>query len=151
MEDREIRSAGGKGKGIPQSLRAFARVLCAASLEELKDLELEAVKTDGRVARRPLKDMSREIESHLFLLSQIEPLIRDYDASIEKLIKLNFKEYCKGLKPKSKCLSSLSSSMQWKEDYNLVTRVGDDGCRKSAAAGAWDLYCEAADTWNPEC
>ncbi|KAM1406488.1 hypothetical protein ACFXTH_001151 [Malus domestica] len=44
---KEHRSGSGKGKGIPQSLRAIARVLCCASPQELKDLAKEAAEHDG--------------------------------------------------------------------------------------------------------
>ncbi|KAF5203284.1 Histone-lysine n-methyltransferase setd3, partial [Thalictrum thalictroides] len=81
---KEVRSTRGKGKGIPQPLRAFARILCTDTLEELRDLELEALQTDGRLARRPLKNMSREIQSHQLLLSRITHLIQDYDASVKE-------------------------------------------------------------------
>ncbi|PIA56080.1 hypothetical protein AQUCO_00700433v1 [Aquilegia coerulea] len=91
---KEVRSSRGKGKGIPQSLRAFARILCTDTFEELKDLELEAVQTDGRLARRPLKNISREIQSHQLLLSLITHLIQDYDASIKSLKLL--RSHCTG-------------------------------------------------------
>ncbi|XP_048326619.2 uncharacterized protein LOC107413584 isoform X4 [Ziziphus jujuba] len=82
---REVKSASGKGKGIPQSLRAFARVLCCTSSQELRDLAVEAEQTDGRLARRSLKNINREIEAHRFLISQISQLIEDYHTSIESL------------------------------------------------------------------
>ncbi|XP_015877058.3 fructose-bisphosphate aldolase-lysine N-methyltransferase, chloroplastic isoform X2 [Ziziphus jujuba] len=82
---KEVKSASGKGKGIPQSLRAFARVLCCTSSQELRDLAVEAEQTDGRLARRSLKNINREIEAHRFLISQISQLIEDYHTSIESL------------------------------------------------------------------
>ncbi|XP_058109897.1 fructose-bisphosphate aldolase-lysine N-methyltransferase, chloroplastic isoform X3 [Magnolia sinica] len=82
---KEVKSAKGKGKGMPQALRAFARVLFATSAQELKDLAMEAAQNDGRLARLPLKDMSREIGAHHMLLSQITHMIREYDASIKSL------------------------------------------------------------------
>eukprot|EP00268_Persea_americana_P057162 TRINITY_DN6829_c0_g1_i6.p1 TRINITY_DN6829_c0_g1~~TRINITY_DN6829_c0_g1_i6.p1 ORF type:complete len:428 (+),score=68.10 TRINITY_DN6829_c0_g1_i6:312-1595(+) len=80
---REVRSARGKGRGIPQSLRAFARVLSATSLQELKDLATEAAQSDGRLARCPLKDRNKEIEAHRLLLSEITLMIQEYDTSIK--------------------------------------------------------------------
>ncbi|CAN1257838.1 Ribosomal lysine N-methyltransferase 4 [Linum perenne] len=80
---REVKSVTGKGKGIPQSLRAFARVLSYNHPEDLRDLATEAAQNDGRLARRPLKDSSREIRAHSILLSHIIQLIDQYHASIQ--------------------------------------------------------------------
>ncbi|XP_068316335.1 fructose-bisphosphate aldolase-lysine N-methyltransferase, chloroplastic-like [Pyrus communis] len=82
---KEVRSGSGKGKGIPQSLRAFARVLCCASPQELNDLAKEAAEHDGRLARRPLTSSIREIEAHQMLLSKLTQLAEDCDASIKSL------------------------------------------------------------------
>ncbi|XAR56125.1 Histone-lysine N-methyltransferase [Bertholletia excelsa] len=82
---KEVKSAKGKGRGIPQSLRAFARILCSTSSQELDDLALEAVENDGRLARSPLKNKSREIEAHQFLLSHVTHLIEEYDVAIKAL------------------------------------------------------------------
>ncbi|XP_019052786.1 PREDICTED: ribulose-1,5 bisphosphate carboxylase/oxygenase large subunit N-methyltransferase, chloroplastic isoform X4 [Nelumbo nucifera] len=81
----QVRSAKGKGRGIPQSLRACARILSATSIQELKELVTEAAQNDGRLARRPLKNRSREIEAHKLLLLQVFNLIQEYGASIESL------------------------------------------------------------------
>ncbi|KAF9676756.1 hypothetical protein SADUNF_Sadunf08G0036000 [Salix dunnii] len=82
---KEVRSPRGKGKGLPQSLRAFARVLCCNSSQELIDLAMEAAQNDGRLARRPFKDSSREIQAHEILLSRIIHLIKEYNASMKSL------------------------------------------------------------------
>ncbi|XP_034202763.1 uncharacterized protein LOC117617487 isoform X5 [Prunus dulcis] len=82
---KEIRSGSGKGKGIPQSLRAFARVLCCTSPQELSDLVEEAAQHDGRLARRPLTNISREIKAHQMLISTLTQLAEDYDASVKSL------------------------------------------------------------------
>uniref|UniRef100_A0A5B7BJN3 Rubisco LSMT substrate-binding domain-containing protein n=1 Tax=Davidia involucrata TaxID=16924 RepID=A0A5B7BJN3_DAVIN len=82
----EVRSSRGKGRGIPQSLRAFVRVLCSTSSQELNDLAMEAAQSDGRLARRPLKNRSREIQAHQFLLSRITQLIEECNASIKSLV-----------------------------------------------------------------
>ncbi|CAN1174141.1 Actin-histidine N-methyltransferase [Linum perenne] len=82
---REVKSVTGKGKGIPQSLRAFARVMNCNHPEDLRDLATEAAQNDGRLARRPLKDSSREIRAHSILLSHIIRLIDQYHASIQSL------------------------------------------------------------------
>ncbi|CAN1747439.1 Actin-histidine N-methyltransferase, partial [Linum perenne] len=58
---REVKSVTGKGKGIPQSLRAFARVMSCNHPEDLRDLAAEAAQNDGRLARRPFKDNSTEL------------------------------------------------------------------------------------------
>ncbi|XP_073010165.1 fructose-bisphosphate aldolase-lysine N-methyltransferase, chloroplastic isoform X5 [Typha latifolia] len=80
---KEVRSHGGKGKGIPQALLAFARVLSATSLEELKEMALEAAENDGRLARRPLKNKDREIRAHSILLSQLNYMVQGHDAAVE--------------------------------------------------------------------
>ncbi|XP_010504351.1 PREDICTED: ribulose-1,5 bisphosphate carboxylase/oxygenase large subunit N-methyltransferase, chloroplastic-like isoform X2 [Camelina sativa] len=82
---KEVKSAIGKGKGIPQSLRAFARVLCCTIPQELNDLSKEAAQHDGRLARLPLKDRSRELEAHKILLSHINRLIEDHSACIKEM------------------------------------------------------------------
>ncbi|XP_027773662.1 ribulose-1,5 bisphosphate carboxylase/oxygenase large subunit N-methyltransferase, chloroplastic isoform X3 [Solanum pennellii] len=82
---KEVRFADAQGRGIPQSIRAFARVLCSNSPQEINYLAMEAAENDGRVARRPLKDKSREIQAHQFLLSKITGLIDEYNASIKSL------------------------------------------------------------------
>lgn len=82
---KEVKSATGKGKGIPQSLRAFARLLCCASPGELNDLSKEAEQNDGRLARLPFQDRSRELEAHKIILSHINRLIEDHSVCIEEL------------------------------------------------------------------
>lgn len=82
---KEVRSSNGKGKGIPQSLRAFARVMCCTSSQELNDLVMEAAQHDGRLARRPLAKRSLEIRAHEILLLLIDELIEKYDVSIKSL------------------------------------------------------------------
>ncbi|XP_042505869.1 fructose-bisphosphate aldolase-lysine N-methyltransferase, chloroplastic isoform X3 [Macadamia integrifolia] len=84
---KEVRSASRKGKGIPQPLRAFARILSSTSIEELEDLVSEAAQNDGRLARRPLQNNSKEIQAHQFLLSQISQLIQEYEVSIKLAIR----------------------------------------------------------------
>ncbi|XP_073113308.1 ribulose-1,5 bisphosphate carboxylase/oxygenase large subunit N-methyltransferase, chloroplastic isoform X2 [Elaeis guineensis] len=86
---KEVKSASGKGKGIPQALRAYCRVLSATSLEELKALTVEAAEDDGRLARRTLTDRDREIQAHHMLLSLFIPMIRDYDSALKVLESLN--------------------------------------------------------------
>ncbi|KAG2328948.1 hypothetical protein Bca52824_000128 [Brassica carinata] len=82
---KEVKSATGKGKGIPQSLRAFARLLCCTSPQELNDLSKEAEQNDGRLARLPFKDRSRELEAHKIILSHINKLIEDHNVCIKEL------------------------------------------------------------------
>lgn len=82
---KEVRSIKGKGRGIPQALRAYCRVLCSTSSQELMDMANEAIDNDGRLARYPLKNKSREIEAHQFLVSWIVQLIEEYNESIELL------------------------------------------------------------------
>ncbi|VVB05720.1 unnamed protein product [Arabis nemorensis] len=82
---KEVKSAKGKGKGIPQSLRAFARVLCCTIPQELTDLSKEAANNDGRLARLPFIDGSRELEAHKIILSHINRLIEDHSACIKEM------------------------------------------------------------------
>ncbi|KAJ9175617.1 hypothetical protein P3X46_014158 [Hevea brasiliensis] len=82
---KEVKSAEGKGKGLPQSLRAFARVLCCTSHQDLSDLVIEAAQNDGRLARRPFKSRSREIQAHEIMLSHLTQLIEEYDTSVKSL------------------------------------------------------------------
>ncbi|KAF2590457.1 hypothetical protein F2Q70_00040899 [Brassica cretica] len=80
---KEVKSA--TGKGIPQSLRAFARLLCCTSPQELNDLSKEAEQNDGRLARLPFKDRSRELEAHKIILAHINRLIEDHNVCIKEL------------------------------------------------------------------
>lgn len=82
---REVKSPKGKGRGIPQALRAYARILYVTSYKELKALEIEAAENDGRLARRSLKDRKSEIQAHSMLLSQFTRMIQDHDAALEVL------------------------------------------------------------------
>lgn len=50
---------------------------------ELSELAKEAAQNDGRLARRPLSDISKEILAHQMLLSRITRLIEEYDAAIK--------------------------------------------------------------------
>lgn len=91
---REVRSARGKGKGLPQSLRAFARVLSCTTPQELNDLVMEAAQTDGRLARRPFQDINKEIQAHLMLSSFFTPLIEERNAAIMSLNSSNSPSIC---------------------------------------------------------
>ncbi|OVA18230.1 SET domain [Macleaya cordata] len=130
---KEVRSSRGKGKGIPQSLRAFVRVLSASSPQELKDLEMEAAKNDGRLARRPLKDMSREIQAHQILLSQIVHLIQEYDASIKRLRPVNLPSIDRQLSLRRRMahdlltgeLRVLKSAYAWLTSYCYTLSTGN--------------------------
>ncbi|XP_024013845.1 histone-lysine N-methyltransferase setd3 isoform X3 [Eutrema salsugineum] len=82
---KEVKSSKGKGKGLPQSLRAFARLLCCTSSQELNDLSKEAEQNDGRLARLPFKDERREFEAHKVILSHINRLIEDHSACIKEM------------------------------------------------------------------
>ncbi|GFP94979.1 histone-lysine n-methyltransferase setd3 [Phtheirospermum japonicum] len=67
---RNVKNGTKNGKGIPQSARAFCRVLICDSMREINDLAIEAEGSDGRLAQFPLKDGKREIEAHRYLLSE---------------------------------------------------------------------------------
>ncbi|KAM7262967.1 hypothetical protein ACFE04_000650 [Oxalis oulophora] len=86
---REVRCSRGNGKGLPQSLRAFSRVLCSISADELSYLASEAAQSDGRLARRPLRNNGREFQAHEFLSSEVDQLIEDYRESIEVITPIN--------------------------------------------------------------
>ncbi|KAK9061232.1 hypothetical protein SSX86_018412 [Deinandra increscens subsp. villosa] len=81
----EVKSSSGKGRGIPQSLRALARVLCCTSPQELQDLAMEAAQNDGRLARLPLKNRDREVEAHKSLHFKFSHMIENYNAALESL------------------------------------------------------------------
>lgn len=82
---RDVKFSRGKGMGIPQILRAFVRVFCATSLEELEEMAMEAAENDGRLARRPLKNAEREIHAHRKLLSHLDDIIQGHSTAIEGL------------------------------------------------------------------
>lgn len=83
---REVRAGSRWGKGIPQSLRAFARVMTCDTQQELDALMNEAAETDGRLARKPLKNRNRETAAHLMLLSKMSRLIKDHEKHIKLLV-----------------------------------------------------------------
>ncbi|XP_022867995.1 uncharacterized protein LOC111387653, partial [Olea europaea var. sylvestris] len=83
---REVPAASRRGRGIPQSLRAFGRIMSSDSQQELNALAKEAEQHDGRLARNPFQNKRREIEAHQLLLSQIAKLIEEYDLSIKVTI-----------------------------------------------------------------
>ncbi|KAJ4719777.1 fructose-bisphosphate aldolase-lysine N-methyltransferase, chloroplastic [Melia azedarach] len=122
---KEVRSAGGKRKGLPISLRAFARVLCCSSPQELCDLAVEAANNDGRLARRPLRNGSQEILAHQLLLSQMTQLTEEYNASIKSLDLVTSPSMCKRLSLRKQMardlligeLRVLESASAWLENY----------------------------------
>lgn len=59
---------------------------------ELNDLVEEAAQNDGRLARRPLKDISKEIQAHLMLLSVFIQLIEERNAII--MVKIRTSSIC---------------------------------------------------------
>ncbi|KAK9913356.1 hypothetical protein M0R45_037174 [Rubus argutus] len=130
---KEVRSGSGKGKGIPQSLRAFARVLCCTSREELNDLAKEAAQHDGRLARRTLTNRSREIEAHQMLKEKLTQLAEDYDASIKSLGPESSPGACKRLSLRRQMardllngeLRILKSACAWLKDYCATLTAAD--------------------------
>ncbi|XP_020267804.1 histone-lysine N-methyltransferase setd3 isoform X3 [Asparagus officinalis] len=82
---REVKSPKAKGKGIPQALRAYTRILSITSHEELEALVIEAAENDGRLARLPLRNTESEIHAHSILLSQFTHLIQERDAAVKVL------------------------------------------------------------------
>ncbi|KAL9226997.1 hypothetical protein vseg_002746 [Gypsophila vaccaria] len=122
-----IKKVRGNGKGIPQSLRAFARVMCCNSSKELDELAVEAAQHDGRLARRPLANRSLEIQAHKILLSRVNDAIDTHSLSIKSLQSM-----------KSTNCQTLRQLMA----RDLLT--GEVQVLKSAAA--WlDNYCHSTD------
>ncbi|XP_047170678.1 ribosomal lysine N-methyltransferase 4 isoform X2 [Vigna umbellata] len=122
---KEVKSDRGKGKGLPQSLRALARVLSCATSQELYDLVEEAAQNDGRLARRPLKDINREIQAHLMLLSVFIQLIEERNAIIMSLGSCHSPLFCERL-PVRRIMAQdllhgelriLKSASAWLENY----------------------------------
>ncbi|CAM6101597.1 unnamed protein product [Calypogeia fissa] len=89
---REGRSPMGRGKGIPHSLRAFARVICAASSQEIQDMASEVAEQDGRLCRRPLKNRNREAQAMSLLLARLESMMQQRHAS---LVSMRLVEACR--------------------------------------------------------
>ncbi|KAJ1400225.1 Rubisco LSMT, substrate-binding domain [Sesbania bispinosa] len=115
---KEVRSARGKGKGLPQSLRAFARVLSCTTPQE-------AAQTDGRLARRPLQDINKEIQAHLMLSSLFIQLIEKRYATIMSLDSSNSRSFCETVDVRRQMardlihgeLRILKSATAWLENY----------------------------------
>ncbi|XP_075486787.1 ribulose-1,5 bisphosphate carboxylase/oxygenase large subunit N-methyltransferase, chloroplastic isoform X5 [Primulina tabacum] len=82
---KEVRAGSKKGKGIPQALRAFGRVMSSNSRQEINAMVKEAAQNDGRLARYPLENRIREIEAHQFLLVKMAQLIEEHKAHIKLL------------------------------------------------------------------
>ncbi|MED6168440.1 hypothetical protein PIB30_011606 [Stylosanthes scabra] len=121
---KEVRST--KGKGLPQSLRAFARVLSCTNRQELDDLVVEAAQTDGRLGRRPLPDVNKEIQAHLMLSSLITQLIEERSAAIMSLEEsFNSSPFCERVSVRRFMardllrgeLRILNSASTWLENY----------------------------------
>ncbi|KAG6546684.1 hypothetical protein Mapa_011873 [Marchantia paleacea] len=96
---RFVKSAIGRGKGIPHALRAFARVLCVDNAQELTEMAAEATKLDGRLARRPLKDKNREAQAMSLLLARLESMMQQRHSA---LLTLRLVETCRGTNSGSK-------------------------------------------------
>ncbi|KAM3698176.1 hypothetical protein ACJW31_06G169400 [Castanea mollissima] len=120
---KEVASA--KGRGLPQSLRAFARVLSCTTPEELSDLAKEAAQNDGRLARRPLSNRNKEIRAHEKLLLLITQLIEEYNATIKSLVPVNSTPMCERLAVRRQMardllsgeLRILKSASMWLKSY----------------------------------
>lgn len=117
---REVKSLKGKGKGIPQALRAYARIIAVTSHEDLKALGLEAAENDGRLARRPLKNMEYEIKAHHILLSQLSHMIQDHDAAVKVL--------------ESMTVYGVSSQFAIRKNMAIILLTGEVRVLKSACA-----------------
>jgi len=60
----------------------FTFGICIDGIPELNHLVMEAAQTDGRLARRPLQDMNKEIQAHKMLSSFFIQLIAEHNAAI---------------------------------------------------------------------
>ncbi|PQP97283.1 ribulose-1 5 bisphosphate carboxylase/oxygenase large subunit N-methyltransferase chloroplastic isoform X1 [Prunus yedoensis var. nudiflora] len=144
---KEIRCGSGKGKGIPQSLRAFARVQCCTSPQELSDLVEDAAQHDGRLARRPLTNICREIKAHQMLISTLTQLAEDYDASVKSLGPVSSPVTCERLSHRrhmardllSGELRILESASAWLKNY-CATLTATDSHRD----GGWILLASSS-------
>lgn len=54
-----------------------------SQITELEEMALEAAQSDGRLARRPLKNRQREIQAHLILLHHLDQMIKSHHAAIK--------------------------------------------------------------------
>lgn len=52
-------------------------------MSELHNLDMDATNNDGRLARIPLKDESKEFLAHQLLMALIKRRIEEYDESIK--------------------------------------------------------------------
>ncbi|KAK1409537.1 hypothetical protein QVD17_36063 [Tagetes erecta] len=80
----EETSSGDEG-GIPESLRAHARILCCTSRQELRYLAQEAAENDGSLARIPLKNRNKELKAHRLLRLRSIQMIENHHAALESM------------------------------------------------------------------
>ncbi|KAG0590755.1 hypothetical protein KC19_1G124000 [Ceratodon purpureus] len=118
---REVKSVSGRGKGIPHALRAFARVLCASTPQELSEMAAEAMKHDGRLARQPAKSRSKEAQVMNLLLARFESLINQ-----RSLAALQISDTCRGMKQTA-----------WKPSASMAMDVIAGEIRVLRSAAAW--------------
>ncbi|KAL6501891.1 hypothetical protein OROGR_027024 [Orobanche gracilis] len=116
---RKVKRGCDKGKGIPQSIRAFCRVLTCDSQQQLNCLGIEAEQNDGRLARYPLKDKIREIAAHQYLLSEIYWLIEEHGKNMRSLVSDHLsvvrRQLARDLLTGELCV--LESAAEWLENY----------------------------------
>ncbi|KAL8247631.1 hypothetical protein R6Q59_008847 [Mikania micrantha] len=134
----EVKPSSGKGRGIPQSLRALARVLCCTSPQELQDLAMEATQNDGRLARIPLKNRDREVEAHQLLHSRFNHMIENYNAALESLTHHSSKENTGRMQLARNFLTGelriLESASVWLKNYcDTLKQTGSSIQRRSQA------------------
>ncbi|XP_042389953.1 fructose-bisphosphate aldolase-lysine N-methyltransferase, chloroplastic-like [Zingiber officinale] len=141
---KEVKSASSKGKGIPQALRAFVRILSATSIEELQALLAEAAENDGRLARRPLKSKEREVQAHHILCSRLFLMIEGHNTALKMLNSQDDTDY--NLRPSIRTrmavnllsgeLRIMQSAYNWLENY----------CKRLSGAKEEDALPLSADT-----
>ncbi|KAL8536896.1 hypothetical protein ACS0TY_012175 [Phlomoides rotata] len=85
FELRKVESEDLAGKGIPPSLRAFARVVVCDSDKELKGWSEDA-KMDGGLVGRLTMNRGKERAAHQFLRNEISQLIEKHNKHLMELI-----------------------------------------------------------------
>ncbi|KAL8521747.1 hypothetical protein ACS0TY_012042 [Phlomoides rotata] len=86
FEIKEARDGDLGGKGVPQSLRAFARVVVCDSEDELNWWLKTSQMDGGLMDRATIKNMEKVDAAHLFLYNEISQLVERHKRCIAELI-----------------------------------------------------------------
>ncbi|KAL8521777.1 hypothetical protein ACS0TY_012071 [Phlomoides rotata] len=114
-----------QGKGIPRTLRVFARILVCDSQQQLDELREKSTQIDGWLARFPLENKEKEIAAHQFLHSTISELVEEHNEHIKLLEPCtpNIKRQL-ALDLLQGELRVMKSAIDWLENYCLA--LSDD-------------------------